>query len=294
MSEHTRAILGRVPALMACAALLLLAQTSPPQASPSNAPATGVKPVSFETDVQPVLMAKCTVCHGADTRVKEMNLSTLDGVMKGSESGPVVIPGKPDESKLYQMVRDGKMPPGKTHLSDQVLAAIRSWIESLAAPSAKVQAALHEEVTEHDVIPIMYLRCSVCHGLRRQEAGLDLRSRVSMLKGGKSGPVIVPGHPEQSLILKRIQSGEMPPKKELMDVSIKVITSTETEKLASWIAAGAPVSNIQPDVADGRPDPLISDKDREWWSFQPPKPPPVPQVRHTSRIRNPIDAFVLA
>ena len=99
MSEHTRAILGRVPALMACAPLLLLAQTSPPQASPSNAPATGVKPVSFETDVQPVLMAKCTVCHGADTRVKEMNLSTLDGVMKGSESGPVVIPGKPDESR---------------------------------------------------------------------------------------------------------------------------------------------------------------------------------------------------
>jgi mono/diheme cytochrome c family protein len=281
---------------MACAALLLLAQTSPPQASPSAtpAPATGVKPVSFETDVQPVLTAKCTGCHGPDTRVKEMNLSTLDGVMKGSESGLVVIPGKPDESKLYQMVRDGKMPPGKTHLSEQTLASIRSWIESLAASSAKVTSAPHEEVTEHDVIPIMYLRCTVCHGLRRQEAGLDLRSRVSMLKGGKSGPVIVPGHPEQSLILKRIQSGEMPPKKELMDVSIKMITPTETEKLASWIAAGAPASNIRPDVADGQPDPLVSDKDREWWSFQPPKPPTVPQVRHISRIRNPIDAFVLA
>src|SRR5437879_3535694 len=146
MSEHTRTILGLAPALMACAALLLLAQTSPPQTPPSAAPATGVKPVSFETDVQPVLTAKCTVCHGPDTRVKEMNLSTLDGVMKGSESGPVIVPGKPDESKLYQMVRDGKMPPGKTHLSEQTLASIRSWIESLAASSPKVTSAPHEEV----------------------------------------------------------------------------------------------------------------------------------------------------
>src|SRR5438309_906473 len=132
-----------------------------------------MSPVAFVLEV-----ARSTYDSGALTLVfKEMNLSTHDGVMKGNEAGPVVIPGKPDESKLYQMVRDGKMPPGKTHLSDQVLAAIRSWIESLAAPSAKVQAALHEEVTEHDVIPIMYLRCSVCHGLRRQRAGLDLRSR---------------------------------------------------------------------------------------------------------------------
>src|SRR5205085_8616995 len=124
------------------------------------------------------------------------------GALKGSESGPVIAPGKPDESRLYQLVRDGKMPPGKAHLSDEQVASIRSWIESLGASSAKA-AELTEDPTEHDVIPIMYLRCSVCHGARRQEGELDLRTRASMLKGGKSGPGIVPGHPEQSLILKR-------------------------------------------------------------------------------------------
>ena len=182
-----------------------------------------------------------------------MNLSSLEGVMKGSESGPVIVPGKPEESRLYQMVRDGKMPPGKTHLTEQQLAAIRTWIESMSGGSVQVAAAPPEEVTEHDVIPIMYLRCTVCHGLRRQEGGLDLRTRASMLKGGTSGPAIVPGHPEKSLALKRIQSGEMPPKKELMDVSIKLITPLETEKLTQWIAMGAPESNIQPDAADGQP-----------------------------------------
>jgi hypothetical protein len=115
-----------------------------------------------------------------------------------------------------------------------------------------------------------------------------------MLQGGNSGPAIVPGHPDHSLILKRIQSGEMPPKKELMDVSIKVITQAETEKVVSWIAAGAPASNIQPDVADGKPDPLVSDKDREWWSFRSPKRPVPPLVKHPDGVRNPIDAFILA
>ncbi len=79
-----------------------------------------------------------------------------------------------------------------------------------------------------------------------------------------------------------------------MDVSINLITTVETEKLTQWIARGAPESNIQPDVADGQPDSLVSDKDRQWWSFQPPKRPAVPQVKHAARVRNPIDALVLA
>jgi mono/diheme cytochrome c family protein len=273
-------------------AILTLVVTS--GAALSVSAQTAAKPVSFDADVQPIFASKCIGCHGPDTRIKEMNLSALDGVMKGSESGPVIVPGKPDESRLYQMVRDGKMPAGKTHLTGQELAAIRGWIESMPAASATVAAAPPEEVTEQDVIPVMYLRCTICHGLRRQEGGLDLRTRASMLKGGKSGPAIVPGHPEQSLVLKRIQAGDMPPKKELMDVSIKLITPLETEKLSRWIGMGAPESDIQPDVADGNPDPLVSDKDRQWWSFQPPKRPAVPQVKDAARVRNPIDAFVLA
>jgi len=62
-----------------------------------------------------------------------------------------------------------------------------------------------------DVTPSLLLHCTACHGAHRQEAGLDLRSRAAMLKGGKSGPAVVPGKPEQSLILKRIRAKEMPP-----------------------------------------------------------------------------------
>src|SRR5437667_399910 len=66
-----------------------------------------------------------------------------------------------------------------------------------------------------------------------------------------------------------------------------------TEILAQWIAQGAPESAIAPDVATNEPDPLVTDKDRNFWAFQPPRRPALPTLQHTSQVRNPIDAFVL-
>ena len=115
-----------------------------------------------------------------------------------------------------------------------------------------------------------------------------------MLKGGKSGPVFVASHPEKSLMLEKIHSGAMPPRRRVIEVSIKPIDPTEVETLTRWIAQGAPEADIAPDVAGVEPDPLVSDKDREFWSFRPPKAVPPPDVRHSEQARNPIDAFLLA
>src|SRR2546426_11062132 len=136
-------------------------------ASVENKPGRGSAParkVQFDTDVLPILKANCVQCHGTETRIKEMNLSTLEGVMKGSESGPVVISGKPDESRLYKMVHEGLMPPGgKTRLSEDQVATIRAWIET-GAPSVSqsAEAINTAALTQHDIIPIMLLRCTVC------------------------------------------------------------------------------------------------------------------------------------
>lgn len=268
-------------------ALLILVGSVQAQTAPASLP------VDFASAVQPIFTANCIGCHGAETRVKELNLAVLEGVLKGSESGPVVVPGKPDDSRLYQLVRDAKMPPGKKHLDERQVASIRSWIESLATSPAHAALAA-EEVTEPDIVAIMYLRCTVCHGLRRREAGLDLRTRAGMLSGGKSGPAVIPGDPDKSPIVKLIESGAMPPKKELMDVSIKVITPFETEKLKQWIKAGAPESHTEADAPSSNPDTLVSDKDRQWWAFQTPRKSPVPAVKENAKVRNPIDAFLLA
>src|SRR6516225_4179847 len=64
---------------------------------------------------------------------------------------------------------------------------------------------------EKDIRPILKAHCFDCHGEGdKLRGGLDLRLRRLMLKGGDEGPVIVPGKPEKSRLLKLVQSGEMP------------------------------------------------------------------------------------
>jgi hypothetical protein len=189
--------------------------------------------------------------------------------------------------------------PGKLH----VIFMAAAFLAALTTRPAALMAAIQEPtpvrspdrpVTEHDVIPIMLLRCTICHGLRRQEAGLDLRSRASMLKGGKSGPAIVPGKPGESLVLKKISAGEMPPRRRLVEASIKVIESPEVALLTKWIEQGAPEGASAASVAGPNNEPAVSDEDRRFWSFQPPQQTTAPTVRDQSRVRNPIDAFVLS
>jgi mono/diheme cytochrome c family protein len=239
------------------------------------------------SEVLSIFKANCIQCHGDKVRMKELDLSSLKTALSGGESGPVVAPGKPEESRLYKLVSEGTMPMGKPRLAERDVATIRAWIESLGAPSGAA------ELSQHDVIPILLARCSVCHGVRRQEGGLDLRTRASILKGGKSGPAIVPGEPDQSLLIQKIRSGDMPPKDRMLEVSVRPITEAETEKLAQWIAQRAPEGNLQPDRAGWEPDPLVSDEDRRFWAFQPPRAVELPKVRDRERVRNPIDTFVI-
>src|SRR5205085_3314948 len=111
----------------------------------------------------------------------------------------------------------------------------------------------------------------------------------------KSGPAIVVGKPDESLLLKKVRGGQMPPLRRIVEVSIKPIEPAEIEVLARWIALGAPEVAIAPDVATTTPDPLVTDKDREFWAFRSPRQPAVPEVRgQKSEVRNPIDAFVHA
>jgi mono/diheme cytochrome c family protein len=263
-----------------CVVLLIASSAILAQTSPKNGEAT------FATGVLPIFQASCIPCHGPAVKMKGLDLSTFAGVMKGAESGEVVTAGAPQESRLYELIEKGAMPKGGKSLPADQMAVIRSWIQSL--PPAKASA---EPLTEDDILPIMFLRCTPCHGQRRQEGDLDLHTRAAMLKGGKSGPAFMLGKADESLIVKKLRSGEMPPKLGLDDISTKRITPGEIEKVVRWIAQGAPAGNAA-DAAG--PDPLVSDKDRQFWSFRPPKRPAVPALSNGASIRNPIDAFVQA
>jgi hypothetical protein len=274
------------------AACLILLSTSL-RVFAQSPPANPDKAVTFETSVLPIFQANCFPCHSSAMKMRELDLSTFAGVIKGGDDGPVVTPGKPQESRLYEMVEKGVMPKGGKPLAPGQIAAIREWIEGGARSRSAKPEASTGLLTEDDVLPIFLLRCSPCHGPHRQEGGLALHTRAAILKGGKSGRAIVPGKPDDSLVVQKLRSGEMPPKLGLDEISTKRITKPEINRVFAWIAQGAPEGK-PPDAQTGAPDPLVSDKDRQFWAFQAPKRPVEPVVRHRDRVRNPIDMFVLS
>ena len=239
----------------------------------------------FETDIQTVLATKCGKCHSAKARKGGLDLSTMSGLLRGGESGEAVVDDSLDESLLWQMIDGGDMPPeGQSGLSGDEKKLIRRWIES----GAQAKQGGVGVVTQHDVLPYLYTRCVVCHGRRKQESDLDLRSVASILKGGKSGPAIVPGKPEESLLLKRVHAKDMPPPIELINAGVRPLETSEIELITKWISQGAKKYDIKPDVQTADADPLVTDEDRKFWSFQTPTKPNVPV--HAGR---PVDAFLL-
>ena len=88
---------------------------------------------------------------------------------------------------------------------------------------------------ERDVRPIFKAHCFHCHGEDgKREGGLDLRLRRLIVNGGESGGSIEPGKPEDSYLLDRVVSGEMPPGDEAPGLS-----QEEIRVLTEWIQSGA-------------------------------------------------------
>jgi hypothetical protein len=137
---------------------------------------------------------------------------------------------------------------------------------------------------EDSVLPLLEASCAKCHSGRTPQAGLDVTSRASLVKGGGSGPAIVPGSADQSLLLKRVVKGEMPP-------GGPRLLPVQLDLLRAWIEAGAPARNATLVVER---IPGTNPSDRAHWAFQAPRRSAVPKVRDARRVRTPIDAFVLA
>ena len=251
----------------------------------------------YETDIQPLLVARCGRCHANGKTKGKLDLGSLAGIQQGSESGAVVVPGKPNKSLLVEVLSEGAMPPdGKNRPTAAEVARITDWVRR-GARTRYGAFSVKAMLTQEDVLPILFTRCVVCHGGRQQKGGLDLRTRQSMLKGGKTGPAIVPGKPEESLLVKKIHDRDMPPPRLLVDFGIRPVEAGEFETIRGWIAAGAPRIDVIPDVATSHNDPLVSSEDRDFWSFRKPLKHAAPRLDDktlAADVANPIDAFLLS
>ncbi len=242
----------------------------------------------LDGEVKRIFTAKCEACHGAAPQGK-LDLRSAEAAIKGGASGPAVVPGDAAKSLLIDKIVTGQMPPGKVKLTNTEIDAVRKWIDH-GLKTVPVEAAVSSApVSEIQVRAILQVRCVACHGGTRREGNLDLRTVASRLKGGKSGPALVPGKPDESPMYKRIVNGTMPPERAAKLAAVELATPPEIEKIRAWIAAGAPEA-APAQTAES----TVQEKDRQFWSFQPPKRPAVPNVKAKELVRNPIDAFVLA
>src|SRR6185436_13953797 len=225
--------------------------------------AEAVKLPTFESAILPVLQARCVACHSGQTPQAQLNLQTKSAILTGGKSGRAIVVGPSEKSLLVEKVVSGSMPPTGEKLTAAEIALVRLWIDKGAPSDGEVNQTAAKKapgaVTENEVMPIFQMRCTVCHGKRKQEGGLDLRTQASRLKGGKSGPALVPGKPEESLLMKRILSGEMPPAKMLYEFAVRPPSSSEVDVLRHWIDSGAPVSPKTSSVAERETNSLVSD-----------------------------------
>jgi mono/diheme cytochrome c family protein len=137
---------------------------------------------------------------------------------------------------------------------------------------------------ETEIRPILKAHCTHCHGEEpKPGGGVDLRLRRFMDGKTKDGsPILLPGKPEESELLRVIHEGEMPKKG-------KKLSSEEIVLLEQWVKDGAKIGASEPESLP--PGPYITEQERKFWSFQPVTLHPVPKFADAPALA-PIDAFV--
>jgi hypothetical protein len=140
---------------------------------------------------------------------------------------------------------------------------------------------------EKHILPILQSRCVKCHGAEKRKADLDVRSKGSLLRGGESGPALVPGASAKSFLWEKIAADKMPPGKDKL-------TAAEKALVRRWIDGGALARQVVVDKkTNDADDRQVTDADRRFWAFQKPIRPSIPGVKHKDRVHNPIDTFIL-
>jgi len=141
---------------------------------------------------------------------------------------------------------------------------------------------------ERDILPIFRQYCVKCHAVKPHRAGLNLSSAAGLLAGSDSGPVIVKGSAEKSLLFEKIADRSMPPPEKKNPLSDRQIAL-----IRKWIDDGAPGAIAGKALAKVTKD-VITDEDRAHWAFRKPAASSVPPVHATERVRTPADAFLLS
>ena len=163
------------------------------------------------------------------------------------------------------------------------VAAVRAEDPARTVPAGGF-ASESVEFFETRVRPILAESCVRCHGAKKQSSELRLDSRSAALAGGASGPAVVPGNPDESLLIQAIRQTheeiKMPPKGKLPEA--------ELDTLSSWVKMGLPWSEGTIPSVESR-----DQASRSHWAFQPVHAAAPPPVQDAAWVATPVDAYIL-
>ena len=203
------------------------------------------------SDIDPILQARCVMCHAGPSAPLGLSLESRDELLAGSSSGPVVASGDPAGSELIKRLKGTSLPrmpmTGPPYLADNEVALFEQWIlDGMPAgavtetpASAPPPEAVGGPVRYDQVAPIFATRCAKCHtekGLMggppegyRLDSYADTVSTADRVR-------VVPGGPEASELLRRIR-GQARPRMPLDGPPF--LNEDEIDLIARWIANGA-------------------------------------------------------
>ncbi len=166
---------------------------------------------------------------------------------------------------------------------------------TLCAVAVSTALANSAEFFENKIRPILAEKCFKCHsaGAKDLKGNLLLDSRAGLLKGGETGPAIVAGRPEQSLLITVINDQDpdtaMPPKK-----AGGALPPGVRADFAAWIQAGAPWPESTTTVSKSPQQFDLAQRKADHWCWQPPALHRTPTVKNTRWARTLSDGFLLA
>ncbi len=238
-----------------------------PLAPPQPPMPAGSSGVSFVKQVAPLLVSKCGNCHVNNAR-GEFSMVNFAALMKGSAAGVVVFPGDASGSRVIELIESGDMPRGGGKLKPDEFKLLQDWITQGAkfdgddpqvglttlAPDAAGQTGPALTVSKStgketisfagDIANVLATNCNGCHvNAQRVRGGLNMSNFQGLLKGGDSGPPLVPGKPADSLLIQRIkgEGGEAQ-----MPMGRTPLSSEVIAKIEKWIREGATFDGPDP------------------------------------------------
>lgn len=171
---------------------------------------------------------------------------------------------------------------GLSLLSSIPICLVGSWSSCFSQDSVSPEPA--KVYFETHIRPILREFCLDCHGATpNPEGSLDLRLARLMANGGDSGPAIIAGDPENSTLIQKVMSGEMPP-------GSTRLKEEQIDLLKAWIRTGALTLSPEPEaLGPGIP---ITEQERAYWAYQPLRPVQPPPTDDIDGVRTGLDALI--